>query len=404
MRLRKSFIKKAAGLAILSTSLYSSSAFAQQVLTGTTGNVGDLITDLYGGDGVTLDPGIVFHEAHFTADSKEALVNLSNIIASSIGVISFNSSVTAFSFDIEEGVAVQSQQSLGPLLAERASTVGKGRINIGASYTSVRYNRLNGTRLNNLELSLAHDREFGVPFEDDIVLLSIDLELDQQILAFTGTYGVSDNLDVGLVIPLVNVDGSARSVATIFSELDPTPHLFGGAVNPIASNKASATGIGDIQVRAKWVVPSSTESQVNAAVLLQATLATGDEKDLLGSGSSAFYLGGVVSAELGKINPHINIGYEKYFDQPVIPGLDTNRSNIRGLVGFDLRVSDKFVVAPELIGRRQDDGRSFYDIALGTKWAPVGAVPISANIVVPINRNQGLRANFYFTLGIESTF
>jgi hypothetical protein len=404
MRLLNRTTKKAALIAIFSTALGCSSAQAQQLPVGATGNVSDIITDLYGGDGLTLDPGIVFHQAHFTADSKEALVNLSNLIASSIGVISFNSSVSAFSFDINEGVAVQSQQSLGPLLAERASTVGKGRINIGASYTRIKYNRLNGQRLSNIQLSLAHDMEFGVPYEDDIVLLNIDLKLTQQLLAFTGTYGVTDNLDVGFVIPLVNVDASARSVATIITALDPTPHLFGGAVNPVASNRASATGLGDIQVRAKWVIPRETESSVNFALLFQGTLATGDEKDLLGSGSSAAYLGGVVSAELGKINPHFNIGYEKYFDQPVIPGLDTDRSNLRAIAGFDLKVKDNFVVAPELLGRWQNNGRKFYDIALGAKWAPVGNVPISANIVVPINRNQGLRSNFYFTLGIESTF
>jgi hypothetical protein len=404
MKFFDSMMRKGGVIAIFAGVLGCSPSYAQQIPIGTTGNVSDLVTDLYGGNGITLDPGIVFHEAHFAADSREELVNLSNLIASSIGVISFNSSVSAFSFDIDEGVAVQSQQSLGPLLAERASTVGQGRVNVGVSYTKIDYKRLNGQRLDNLQLSLAHDREFGVPYEDDIVYLQIDLQLEQQLLAFTGTYGVTENLDVGFVVPLVSTKGSARSVATIITALDPTPHIFGGATNPVASNRASATGLGDIQLRAKWVIPRATESQVNAAVLLQGTLETGDEKDLLGSGASAIYLGGVVSAELGKINPHINIGYEKYFGQTTIPGLDTDRSNIRAIAGFDLKVNDNFVIAPDLIGRWQDNGRKFYDIALGAKWAPVGNVPISANIVVPLNRNQGLRSNFYFTLGIETSF
>ena len=371
----------------------------------TTGNLQDLVSDLYGGNGLTLDPAITGHIAHFTASSQAALNNLSNIISASIGPASFNSTVSAISFDIEEGVPVRSQESLGPLLAERASTIGKSHLNIGVSYTNVNYKRLNGTRLSQLQLVLDHDQTFNVPFENDDIVLNLDLRLKQQIFAFIATYGVTNNLDIGLVVPLIKIDGRVRSVAMIVDKGGLGIHQFGGSANPVSVNQQSATGIGDMILRAKYVFTKGSDKVIDFGALLQASLGTGDAKDLLGAGSSSIYLGGIVSANLGKINPHLNFGYEYFVDQKQkIVGLDTDRSSAKVVAGFDLRARDNFAISPEFIGRWQKNGQHIYDLALGAKWAPIGNVPISANIVMPLNRNEGLRSNYYFTIGIESTF
>jgi hypothetical protein len=379
------------------------SALAQT--SNTTGNLQDLVSDLYGGNGITLDPTIVFHTAHFSSSSQAALNNLSNVISASIGPASFNSTVSAISFDIEEGVPVRSQESLGPLIAERASTIGKGQLNIGVSYTNVNYKRLNGTRLSQLQLVLDHDVNFNVPFEQDDIVLNLDLRLKQQIFAFIGTYGVTNNLDIGLIVPLMKIDGRVRSTAMIVDNGGLGIHQFGGTFNPVSVNQQSATGVGDMILRAKYVFTKGTDKVIDFGALLQASLGTGDEKDLLGAGSSSIYLGGIVSANLGKINPHINFGYEYFVDQKQsVVGLDTDRSSAKVVAGFDLRARDNFAISPEFIGRWQKNGQHLYDLALGAKWAPLGNVPISANIVMPLNRNEGLRPNYYFTIGIESTF
>lgn len=368
------------------------------------GSVSDLVSGLYGGNGITLDPNLVFHSAHFASESQEQLNNLSNIIASNIGTVAFNSTVSAISFDIEEGVPVRSRESLGPLIAERATTIGRGKLNLGVSYTHINYKQLNGIKLSDLSLTLLHDQELGVPYERDVIRLDLDLNISQDIFAFIGTYGVTDSVDVGFVVPLNSIKGSVRSVASIVDNGGGGIHRFGGLVSPISSNSASATGIGDVIVRAKWHAVDSSTSPLDAALIAQATLETGDEDDLLGSGSNAFFVGAVASANLGKINPHINVGYEYFSNQPSTGALNIDRSNIRGVAGFDIKARENFSVATEVLGRWRDDGLNLYDIALGAKWAPLGDVPISANLVVPLNRNKGLRADFYFTIGIESTF
>jgi hypothetical protein len=365
-----------------------------------TGNLGDLVADLYGGDGITIDaPG---HQAHFTADSQEALTNLGNLIASNLGTYSFNSTVSAVSFDLEQGVPVRTQESLGPVLAERATSIGRGRINLAASYSLVDYRQLNGVDLDKLSLDLGHQPIAGSPaYVNDVIRLNLDLRLKQHLLAFFGTYGLTDSVDVSLIVPVIRMEGKVTSVAEILDRGGAGTHVF-GTVSPISSNSATATGLGDISLRAKWHMTDGLETPVRAAVVAQFTFATGDENDLLGSGSHAAYVGAVASGDFGRINPHINIGYEHFFDDDSGGGFE--RSNARAVAGFDIRAGKRVSISTEFLGRWESDGDDFYDFALGAKWEAFKGVPLIANVIFPINRDKGLRPDYVIMVGAETTF
>jgi hypothetical protein len=368
----------------------------------TTGDVRDLIADLYGGAGLTLDPTVIGHVAHFSAASSAALNNLSSIISSNVSTYAFNSTVAAVSFDLEQGVPVRTQESLGPILAERARTIGRNRLNLGASYAYIDYKQLNGRAVSDLTLDLAHEDVPGdIPYEHDIIRLNLDLKLRQQRMAFFATYGLTDSLDVALIVPVVETRGSVKSTATIIPFQPGTPHQFGGSTMATASNKASATGLGDISLRAKWHATQGLDTPVEAAVVAQATFATGDEKDLLGTGSHSAFLGGVLSAELGRFNPHFNVGYEQFFDDD---SAAFKRSNVRAVTGFDVAATPNLAFSAEVLARWLTKGPDFYDFAIGGKWEAFKGVPLTANIVLPINRNKGLRPDYVLMFGIESTF
>lgn len=388
-----------AAVACLTLSLFAAAAEARAQ---TTGDVRDLVADLYGGQGIVLDPDVIGHVAHFNAASSAALSNLSSIISSNVSTYSFNSTVAAVSFDVDQGVPVRTQESLGPILAERARTIGRSRMNLGASYALIEYKQLNGRAVSDLTLDLAHDDVPGdIPYERDIIRLNLDLSLRQQRLAFFATFGLTNSLDVGLIVPIVETRGSVSSVASIVPFEPDTPHRFGGVTSPTDSNKASATGLGDVSVRAKWHVTEGLDSPVEAAVVGQATFATGDEKDLLGAGSHSAFVGGVVSAHLGRFSPHLNVGYEHLFDDDAAL---FKRSNARAVVGFDVSATPRLAFSAEVIGRWLREGPDFYDFAVGGKWEAFNGIPITANLVLPINRNKGLRPDYVLMLGVESTF
>lgn len=366
------------------------------------GGVRDLVSDLYGGDGITLDPVIAGHLAHFTASSSAALNNLSGVIAANVNSYAFNSTVAAVSFDLEQGLPVRTQESLGPILAERARTIGPGRVNLGASYAYVDYRRLNGTKLQDLTLDLAHlDVPGDSDFERDIVRLNIDLNLTQHRLAFFGSYGVTENIDVSLIVPIVHIRGSVESLAQVIPT-QTAPHRFTAASEvPFSTNRASAVGLGDISMRAKWFATEALGMPLDAALVGQATLATGDENDLLGSGAHSVYVGGVASKSFGRISPHLNLGYEQYFSES---GTPYKRTNARAVVGFDVSATPTLAFSTEFLARWLTKGQDFYDLALGGKWEAAKGVPFTASIVLPINRNKGLRPDYVLVFGVESTF
>jgi len=103
------------------------------------GGLRDTITNLWP-DGIHLQPSpppFPSHEPHFLASSLQGLDSLNTSLASSLGFLSLNSSSSSFTFDIERGVPVRSTDSLGPLLAERAPTLGKGKLDLAMTYTRI---------------------------------------------------------------------------------------------------------------------------------------------------------------------------------------------------------------------------------------------------------------------------
>ena len=121
----------------------------------------NFVIDLYGGDGITLSsqggPFAAAHAAHFTDESLEAFTLLNSAIASSSGTFAFNSTFTGITFDVATGVPVETQDSLGPLLAESATTLGKGKIDLAFGASRFKYDRIDGQKLDNIVLDFPHE-------------------------------------------------------------------------------------------------------------------------------------------------------------------------------------------------------------------------------------------------------
>ena len=373
----------------------------------------DVLNDLYGGDGITL--GNAFHSAHFNAVGIAAFNDLSTTLIAGLGQNALTSASTSVTFDLELGIAT-TEESLGPLLAERATTVGKDKINLGLSFTSISFSSVDSTDLDQIELIFPHqdccDAVFGnVPdgiigppgpgFELDVIELNIELELKQHILSFFSTYGITDRWDVGAVIPILQTVAKSRAVARVVDNGGgPNFHTFVGAPDSADSSAGgSKTGIGDILLRSKYRF-TPDESWGDMALVGQIGIPTGDADQLLGTGEARFLGMFIASREGKRLSPHLNFGYE------ATTGLSTADS-LRYTVGSDAKITDSFSAALELLGRYsprlEGTGNHAIDLAASAKWNPFDIAPIHAAIQVPLNED-GLRANFIWTLGVESTF
>ena len=393
---------------ILSASLLPTPASA--------GGVSSIVADLYGGDGITLDPTNLFHSPHFQADSQAALNNLSEVIATDANIVALPSASASYTFNIEEGIPVRTTDSFGPILTERPQTIGEGNINVGFFFSRTVFEKFDGEDLNDLTLTLNHidinpDTPGDPAFERDVINLNLNLELEQNTFAFFGTYGINSFWDVGALVPLVYVDAKVKSVGTIVDNGGDGIHVADPSEPLTDSNDDSAFGLGDIVLRSKanlsnFILQSNGSERSwtpSFGVLGQATLETGDQDDLLGQGETTF-LGMLIGAvQVGDASPHVNLGYE------VATSNMDQYNNLRYAVGLDGKVTDQFTAALDVIGRWYPDAdnnsRDIIDLAIGTKWDPfMTDSPLSLNFLVPINENTGLRPDYTWSVGIDVTF
>ena len=383
------------------------------------GGLSTLLTDLYGGDGILLatPPSGFNHSPHFSASSLDDLNSLSEELTSALGFFAFNSTVSSYTFDLERGVPVRTTDSLGPILSERATTLGARRLNVGFSYNRIDFKRFEGDDLDDITLFFDHDDInndgiLGPPGCDcaelDKVRVDLDIELAQDVYSIYGTFGVLKNLDIGVAIPLLHVDLKASASAEVDRRHTNSTIVHNFADPPVppedfktSSVKGSATGIGDVLLRGKYNFLRGEEWMPNLAFLGQVKFPTGDEDDLLGTGDWRGMPMLIADKTYGRVSPHVNLGFE-------IVGGKSDLNNLKYFIGADVRLHERATTVIDLLGRWEPSGDgvgdNLLDIAIGGKFNVYRSLVLVTNFIVPLNRNQGLRPDFIWALGFEYTF
>jgi len=385
----------------------------------------DAIRNLYGGQGILLEPlplPFPSQESRFQASSLQGLDRLNSQLTSAIVVPSFNSSVTGFTFDIERGVPVRTTESLGTLLTERATTLGARKLDLTFTYTRVNFTKLQGKDLKDLELVFLRgdangngirDTSGPFSFESDVIRTRLSVDLTEDIFALIATYGLTAEWDVGFVVPMTHIRLIAKAHAAIFDQFgnpggtkigDIPIHRFGpNSSQPDASGGGDETGLGDIVLRTKYNFLRHYDDLIpDMAFLVELKLPTGDEERLLGTGGTNLTGLLVASRTYARwFTPHVNLGYE-------IDTKDTRQNAIRYALGFDARLLPELTLAAGLIGRAKPDGSGtgdhIVDLSLGVKWNPINSLILRTNVQIPLDKNSGLRADFIPTVGIEYIF
>jgi hypothetical protein len=243
-------------------------------------------------------------------------------------------------------------------------------------------------------------------FELDTVDIFVDVDASVRIFSPAVTYGVTDRLDVSLLVPIVSVDLGVRSqYQLVISPENLTPgvhdtNVLGGAEPAVDQARGSAIGVGDLVLGAKYQFVKGQSVEFAAALL--AKLATGDEHDFLGSGETTlrpFLIASSTFRDVGgvplSITPHVNLGYEfdvEHFD----------RSTLRYVAGFEAGVK-QVTLAFEFLGSHNQAGQDRIDGAVGVKWDIYKKWVLSGNVIFPLN-NTGLRSDWITTFGAGITF
>jgi Putative MetA-pathway of phenol degradation len=272
------------------------------------------------------------HSSHYFLGGENltlAVRRLNVALAAQLASFPLASSSGGFTFGLNpRGEVVPTSTTFGPLFAERAVTIGRKQVNFGFTLQGTSYKSFDGQSLEPFSEGLrfisqhndccpndhspSNVTDFTPAFERDLLLSTLHTDISTKTTAFFANYGVSDRFDVGVAVPIVNVSIDARvdgEILRLGSTDTSVTHSFdtSGARTTFKSDSGSATGLGDILLRAKYTVYRTEKTAFAGALDLR--LPTGDKDNLLGTGATQAQLFFIASGEYGRWSPHVNFGY-----------------------------------------------------------------------------------------------
>lgn len=402
-----------------------------------------ILPQLFGDTIVLADTG---HAAHFRPgpESLETPNQFNQQLVAQLSTFPLGSSSGGFTFEINPALGTVEPRSVsfGPAFAERALTIGRGKVNFGMNYQRATYDKFEGLDLGNgdIRFYVPHVDSTGTGpldpfFEGDVIEGTLLMKATADTWAFFVNYGLGDNVDISAAIPVVRVTIDAAVDAQILrlaTTERPGIHLFDGP-DPDRGRFArsgQATGIGDVVLRGKWRFFDQPGGGLAAAVDLR--LPTGDADNLLGTGATQVRPFLIGSWTAGRFSPHVNVGYTFSGESDIAVISD----EFNYTAGFDYALSPRATVAADVIGRtlidagrlvesdrtfqhqnvlgvrgsttfrelrRQDGHLNLVLGAVGMKINVGGTLLLNANVLFPLT-NAGLRDKFVPVIGLDYAF
>jgi hypothetical protein len=348
------------------------------------------------------------HEAHFLSSFLTSFAPINEAVGTEVSQLPIASPSSGITFAYNPSLktfAPSTDETLGPIIGERADTIGRNRIYFAFSFQYFDFNSIDGKNTADLPQVLQHE-PFPPPFPDHIsacpnqtglpakyagdpcfvrdfveTINNIDLSVHQYTVYIT--YGITRRLDFSLALPLLNVEMKAASDATIVprSVAPVTPNFPGGvfhqfnratvpscAATPAGqpclhatfSDSGSASGVGDVVLRGKYELFKG--ERAGFALGVDVRVPSGDAENFLGSGTTGVKPFGVVSYR-ARISPHAEVGYEVN-GKSILAGnfvaLPPNTPSTKGslpnrflyIAGADVSVSRRLTGAFDIYGQR----------------------------------------------------
>lgn len=303
------------------------------------------------------------------------------------------------------GLSERATASFGPFFVERARTAGPHQGSMGLTFQHLHFTSLDGHPLRDGSLVTTANQfaDEATPFDID----RLTLDIDASIATFYGTYGATDRLELGFAIPAVTLHMRGSRLNT-----------YRGQTFTQATASATAIGVADVAVRAKYMLYDVDGSQVAATALVR--LPTGRQEDLLGTGSASLRLSAIGSLEGPIVSAHVNggfsfggIGNELNYGGAVAVAATPVLTLSGELIGEWLNGGGEIVTStaahPRLVGVRTarllPDGSSTNQIVLvpGMKWNLADTWVVTANVSVPLT-HSGLTSPVTPFFGVDYTF
>ena len=331
--------------------------------------------------------------------TRALIVNLTSV------PIATSSSGFLYRLNPQLGTVERATETFGGFFIERALTPGHGRGSFGISGTSSGFDELDGRNLRDGSLVTTANRFTDEPAAFDTE--SLTLRVRSSMMTMFASVGITDRLEIGAVLPFMRLTVEGQRV-NVYREQS--------FVQATAS--ATASGVADAAVRAKYTVASGRTG--GAAIAAEVRLPTGDEANLLGAGSAGFRVIGIGALDRGPLMIAGNAA--------LVRGGISDEVNFGGAIG--LAVHPRLSLTGEVLSRYiselrpielssqphpeladvqtfrlvgGDPGRMVTGGIAGLKWNPGGTMVIGAHLRWSFT-SAGLTAPIAPSVAIEYGF
>jgi hypothetical protein len=249
---------KVRALIVLALSLVTSIPLIAQTCSPTsyTNTLICTVPQLFGPQGLTLaNPK---HNAHFADTSEAQFRPLNQAIGQELSILPLGSSGSGTTFTLDsQGHAVPTEDSLGPILTERANVIGRKAINLGVAYQYFSFSRIDGIDLHSFPAVLIHEgsedlTKLESKYQNDYINTSNEVHLALNQTVIYAVFGVAKRMDASIELPIQSVHFRVNSAAHIVrtqpcevtQNTDPTSKYYkgGDCIGPLDPTGAGVCG------------------------------------------------------------------------------------------------------------------------------------------------------------------
>jgi hypothetical protein len=331
--------------------------------------------------------------------------------------------------------------NLGPILTDRASTIGKHRFFLGFTASQFVFTDIDGKSLGALPFTYVRPttNSSGQVTSNTYTNETTEANLKVDQVVGVATFGITDRIDVSAIVPWEYVSFGDTTAKSINYTTDPNNNILFQTAPANSYFPGTSYGVGDITFNLKRSMWSGEHATVAAEFNLRTP--TGDDENLLGSGAWGLnpY---VVYSYLWKVSPHAKIGYQwntkSELNNPTLqPGGNLDLpGGLQYDLGADWAVQRHLTIAGDLLGNQflntpkivvpttptvtlaqsgsstgvklfttttENSSYTLNNLSAGLKIALVRDLIISGNVLNQLN-NNGLRSRPTPLVGISYKF
>lgn len=367
-----------------------------------------------------------------------ALDRVSDVVAESFArslPLPSASAGVAYAFDPVTSNFQREPSTFGQIYLDRSDTLGARRWNVSFAYQYQQLDELDGMSVH----PLRDDTPIYAPGKAlALTLPSLDVDAAVHQFLFAATYGITEDLEASIAMPIVYSDIALRSDIRVAGVAESDGMLTDYRLQTL--DEQQVVGPGDLLLRAKYRLLERHPIGLAATMLLR--IPTGDQDELQGIGFVELTPGLAASTRLFEPAPwvrlqgHLNAGLGFNAD-------DVASSEARWGIGLDWGITETITAAVAVLGRNQfakvapagffafprctadldtcavdrsvRDGNAplfglsrtrpdYYDVSIGGRGAVWRDTLFAyVNVVVPLNDGY-VRTDPIPLVGIEATF